>query len=159
MNIILASILAATTVYRLELTDEMPFIVSSSGERREVVIVSPDEYAVLTGRIETVWKSMNSTEHERVRLHGKRIDQTVDEKEFVKHTVYQDGFVFTEKMIRKSTRPVIVDGKKPSRKLKKPNRVSQRHWEMMKKRIEQKQKPVKEVTVEHDATTGKDIVK
>lgn len=30
---------------------------------------------------------------------------------------------------------------------------------MMKKRIEQKQKPVKEVTVEHDATTGKDIVK
>lgn len=159
MNVLLASILAATTVFRLELTDEVPFIVGADGERREVVIVSPDEYAVLTGRLDIVWKSMNSTENGRIKIHGKRVDQTVDEKEFMKHTVYQDGFVFTEKMIRKSTRPVIVDGKKPSRKLEKPNRVSQRHWEMMKKRIEQKQKPVKEVTVEHDATTGKDIVK
>lgn len=159
MNVLLASILAATTVFRLELTDEVPFIVGADGERREVVIVPPDAYAALTGRLDIVWKSMNSTEDGRIKIHGKRVDQTVDEKESVKHTVYQDGFVFTEKMIRKSTRPVIVDGKKPSRKLKKPNRVSQRHWEMMKKRIEQKQKPVKEVTVEHDATTGKDIVK
>lgn len=159
MNVLLASILAATTVFRLELTDEVPFIVGADGERREVVIVPPDAYAALTGRLDIVWKSMNSTENGRIKIHGKCVDQTVDEKESVKHTVYQDGFVFTEKMIRKSTRPVIVDGKKPSRKLKKPNRVSQRHWEMMKKRIEQKQKPVKEVTVEHDATTGKDIVK
>lgn len=159
MNVLLASILAATTVFRLELTDEVPFIVGADGERREVVIVPPDAYAALTGRLDIVWKSMNSTEDGRIKIHGKRVDQTVDEKESVKHTVYQDGFVFTEKMIRKSTRPVIVDGKKPRRKLKKPNRVSQLHWEMMKKRIEQKQKPVKEVTVEHDATTGKDIVK
>lgn len=118
MNVLLASILAATTVFRLELTDEVPFIVGADGERREVVIVSPDAYAALTGRLDIVWKSMNSTEDGRIKIHGKRVDQTVDEKESVKHTVYQDGFVFTEKMIRKSTRPVIVDGKKPSRKLK-----------------------------------------
>ena len=159
MNILLASILAATSVFRLELTDEVPYVVGADGVRRQVVIVEPEQYAMLTGRLDQVWRSMNSDETSRVKLHGMRTDQTIDEKTMEKHTIYKDGFIFTEKMQPKRT--VTIQNKQP----KKPNldnkrkRVSARHWEMLKKREEMQKKPVKEVSVIHDATTGKDIVK
>ena len=159
MSIVASIFLAATTVFRLELTDEVPYIVGADGERRQVVIVEPEQYAMLTGRLDQVWRSMNADENGRTKLHGMRVDQTVDEKTMEKHTIYKDGYIFTEKMQPKRT--VTIQNKQT----KKPNldnkrkRVSARHWEMLKKREEMQKKPVKEVSVIHDATTGKDIVK
>ena len=158
MSIVASIFLAATTVYRLELTDEVPYIVGADGERRQVVIVEPEQYAMLTGRLDQVWRSMNADENGRTKLHGMRVDQTVDEKTMEKHTIYKDGYIFTEKMQPKRTVTIQRKAKKVSSDDRR-KRVSARHWELMKKREDAQKQPVKEVTVEHDALTGKDIVK
>lgn len=155
--IIATLVLAATSVFRLELTDDVPYVVGADGERRQVVLVEPEQYAMLTGRLDQVWRSMNADENSRIKLHGMRVDQRIDEKTMEKYTIYKDGFVHVDRMMPKTTRPRIVTKKQlpPT----KPSRISKRHWDMMKKRNENLSKPAKEVTVEHDALTGKDIVK
>lgn len=138
MNMILSAILAATTVYRLELTDEKPFIVGADGVRREVVIIEPEYYAMLTGRVEQLWRKVNATESDRVGLHGPRVIQSVTNG--VKRTVYRDGFRYDEKMLKSS-------------------RISPRQAEMRSRFNHWRDGKTKEVTVDHDATTGKDTVR
>lgn len=138
MNMILCAILAATTVYRLELTDEKPFIVGGDGVRREVVIIEPEYYATLTGRVEQLWKKVNATESDRVGLHGARTGQFVTNG--VKRTVYKDGYRYDEKMLNTKS-------------------ISPRQAEMRKRFNGWKDSKPKEVTIAHDATTGKDTVR
>jgi len=165
MNSVILAILAATTVYRLELTDEKPYIVGQDGVKREVVIMDPDEHAALTGKVDQVWKSMNSTEDGRRKLHGLAKETVIDETEKV--TVYADGYCHRAKM-EKRTNKVMESVRVSGEKKKTPVRrvysnMSERHKAFMEKRDAaldaRAGKNVKTVTVEHDAATGKDIVK
>lgn len=158
MNSILCIMLAATTVLRLELENETPYIVGVDGVRRQVCIVDPAEYAMMTGRVDQVWRSMNETESGRIGLHGARISQEIDETNCVKTTVYKDGFRFAERFQKRNPPP------KHSPKISipsEPPRVSgtAKYREMVLKRFRAKTAAPKTVTVEHDATTGKDEIK
>ena len=130
---ILAVILAMTQVFRLEVCDEdqTARIVGVDGVRREVILVSPDEYAALTNNAVEAWKKLHETEAGRVKLHGRRVNTSVTNGH-VRVDTYADGF-------------------------RMPFPMSPRHLEFRAKLNEAKK--TKEVTVEHDATTGKDSVK
>jgi len=157
MNILLAAaFIAATQVYRLELTDETPYIVGEDGVKREVCIVDPERYAMMTGRVEQVWRSMNADENGRTKLHGKRIGQEIIDN--VKVTTYDDGYRHSEKMEQKKAE-TIRPFKTIEKKKVPDSRISERHQKMREELAARKAGKVKEVTVEHDATTGKDIVK
>lgn len=139
--------LAGTAVYRLEVTDEVPRIVGADGIRREVVILDPDDYAALTSKVERVWERMNADPQLRTKLHGKLVRQVIDAENREKHEYYEDGFVMNIKIDRIVEKSAIV-----------PRRKISARQQMMRDRI--KAKPsVKEVTVEHDATTGKETVR
>lgn len=162
MNSIICIMLAATTVFRLEVEDEtqQPFLVGADNIRRPVVLLDPDEYQMMSGRLEQVWKSMNATEDGRTRLHGKRAKQEIDADGKQKITTYEDGYRHVEDIKAKIDRPQIR--LKPQLKSGytpvKPSGVSSRQWEMRQKLDALKNAPAKEVTVEHDAATGKDKV-
>ena len=168
MNILAIALIATTTVFRLELTDEKPYIVGADGLKREVVIMEPEQYSLLTGQVQKIWTSMNATSNDRHKLHGKCVT-TVTTNGNQKVTVerYDDGFVYTDRMtvrnredidkFRQTNRAAKSGRVMP--KPKKPNSMSSRHWEMRQKLDKALRGEPKEVTVEHDATTGKDIVK
>lgn len=150
---------AETTVYRLELTDNVPYIVGADEVRRPVVLVDPEDWAALNGNVKQLIDSANRTENGRTNLHGKRKEQIVDGNE--KHTIYEDGFIFTEKMNQRTSdiRAKILTNRHEKAELVRPKGISDRHWEMMKKRAEFKKKTPRQVNIEHDALTGKDIAK
>lgn len=161
---LLCAVLAATQVYRLELTDEVPYIVGQDGVKRQVCLVDPDQYAVMTGQVAQVWKSLNSTDDGRRKLHGKRSQQIVSD-DGEKVTVYEDGYRHVEKAGRKTQ--AVMDSfsgrnkspvKAAVRKLKN-HRISDRHQKMLDELEERRKAAPKEITVEHDALTGKDTVK
>lgn len=147
---------ADTTVYRLELTDGVPYAVGVDNVRRPVVLVDPAEWATLTNYVFRGIMRDNSTENGRVRLHGPRKQQIVNDKEHEKATVYEDGYVHVEKVWNR-TRPEIVKRTTPSKKLKNRSAYSAKYIEMLEARA--KAAKPRTVTVEHDATTGKDILK
>lgn len=159
MNSILCIMLAATTVLRLELENETPYIVGVDGVRRQVCIVDPAEYAMMTGRVDQVWRTMNATESGRVGLHGARVTQEVDETSCVKTTVYKDGYRFAEPMPKKH---ITVPDAPSRRGVPKPEAVNRRISDRQRRFREaieaRKSAPIKEITVEHDAATGKDKV-
>ena len=124
--------LAATQVFRLELTDEKPYIVGADGGRREVVLTSPEEYAALTNQAVAAWRRIRETDEGRRRIHGKRVNTTVKDRRRV--DTYADGF--------KATYP-----------------MSPKHLEFRAKLDAARRRQPVTVTVEHDAVTGKDIVK
>lgn len=146
-------------VYRLELHEESNrlYLVGSDLEKREVVIVEPTEYSMLTGRLEKVWASLNATRQGRVQLHGKARTE-VDEKAGTKTDIHEDGFRYTEKLPVKTatSRPRRIERNDPPRK---PSGISARQWEMQRKAKEARSAKPREVTVEHDAVTGKDAAK
>jgi len=161
---LLCAVLATTQIYRLELTDEVPYIVGQDGVKRQVCLVDPDQYTVMTGQVAQVWKSLNSTDDGRRKLHGKRSQQIVSD-DGEKVTVYEDGYRHVEKAERKTQ--AVMDsfaGRNKSpvkavvRKLKN-TRISDRHQKMLDELEERRKAKPKEVTVEHDALTGKDTVK
>ena len=51
-----------TSVFRLELEGEAetPYLVGADGVRRRVCILDPDEYAMLTGQVASVWQALQS---------------------------------------------------------------------------------------------------
>lgn len=124
--------LAATQVFRLELTDETPYIVGADGVRREVVLVASEEYAALTNQAVVAWRRIHETEEGRRRIHGKRVNTTVKCRRRV--DTYADGF--------KATYP-----------------MSPKHLEFRAKLDAARKKQPVTVTVEHDAATGKDSQK
>lgn len=131
MHIIASLLLSATTVFRLELTDEIPYIVGADGERRQVVIVSPDEYRALTNNVIETWRRLHGTEEGRAKIHGRRVNTSVAGN--VRIDTYEDGW-------------------------RKPWPMSRRQEDHMRLRARLAKRKPKEITVEHDATTGKDNV-
>jgi len=157
MSSIILAMLAATTVYRLELTDETPFIVGQDGVKREVVIIEPDRYATLTGMLYKVWASMNSTEDGRRKLHGKIERTSIDEMAKEMTTVYEDGYCHVVPFeVKKSD--VMKKFSAPTKKTRN-ERISERHQKMREEFAARKSGKAKEVTLEHNAATGKDVVK
>lgn len=152
INLIAAfAIIASMTVYRLELRDERPFIVGADGVSRPVCLVDPSEYAMMTGRVDQVWRSLNSTESGRVQLHGSRVWTEVDETNGVKVVVYKDGYRHSEKFAvrrprKKSVLPVRVRNRN----------ISDRQQKFREAIEARKSAPPKVITIEHNAATGKD---
>ena len=128
---------------------------------RKVVIIDPDEYAMLTGRMEVVWHSLNSTADGRRKLHGKIERTEIDEGKREKVEVHADGYrhVETLPLKRRGVAATVKVGGVKDNAPKKPGNISDRQWQMRQQLKVLKQKPAKAVTVEHDATTGKDTVK
>lgn len=156
---------AKVTVYRLELyrygDSETPFIVGADGVRRPVVLVAPEEYDILTGRVETVWKQLNSTPDGRRMLHGREVSHEIDTDALRKVDIYADGFRFEQNIPPKRTRPEAhsrgsQDKQRPE---VKPDGISDRQWQMRKTLRNDRSAKPKTVTVEHNAATGKDEVK
>lgn len=155
--------IAGTAVYRLELTDEIPYIVGQDGVKREVAIIDPAQYAMMTGRVQSVWTSLNSTRDGRVKLHGKCTGCVIDDAAKEKRETYADGYVWREPMLLKTRKVVgeIKDGDhaKPKRPKERPRHLSKMQWEMRQKLESARSGKVRHVTVIHDAATGKDVVK
>lgn len=150
-------------VYRLELhtsdAGEQAYIVGSDGVRRPVVMVSPDEYDLLTTRLDLMWEYFNSSRDGRVKLHGRIMHTTIDEVAKEKVETHKDGYQHREKIPAKVDRPKIVLKQKPDMATPpKPTNISERQYEMRKRLAERRKNPVKSITVEHDAATGKDTV-
>lgn len=153
---------ASTVVYRLERDTETEnlAIVGVDGVKRPVCIMSPEQYELMTSRFERVWNVMNAKEESRILLHGKRDRQVVEGN--TKSTIYADGFVYHEKMIPKTLVPraTVVTNRTRSGIIRtKPNGISERQWKMRERLRKIKESEPKTVTVEHDAVTGKDVVK
>jgi len=151
---------ADTQVFRLELTDNVPSIVGADGVKRQVVLVEPEQYAMLTGQVAQVWKSLNASKEGRQKLHGNIAETRIDETTLEKTDIYEDGFCHKTQMERKTTSnpfPVSKPAKKSATE-EKPKHISDRHWQFLKQLREAKAKPAKTVTVEHNAATGKDEV-
>lgn len=156
MSSIILALLAATTVYRLELTDNKPYIVGADGVKREVAIVDPDQYSLMTGQVAQVWKSLHKDEDGRMKMHGKRVSQEIDAANGVKTTVYEDGYRNVERFETKTKKTMEeFSGQKAE---SRPN-MSERQRRMRELLSARKSGKVKEVTLEHDAATGKDVVK
>ena len=147
---------AGTEVHRLEVTDGVPYAVGVDGVRRPVVLVDPAEWATITNYVFSGIMRDNSTEDGRVRLHGPRKNQIVNDKEHERATVYEDGYVHIEKM-RNSSRPVVAKRNTPSEESKKRSAYSAKYIQLLEERA--KAAKPRTVTVEHNANTGKDIVK
>lgn len=126
---------AAPQSFRLEIDGSAARIVGVDGVRREVVLVAPEEYAALTNNAVEAWKKLHETEAGRVKLHGRRVNTSVMDGK-VRVDTYADGF-------------------------RMPFPMSPRHLEfraIIDEKKKHRTKP-KEVTLEHDAATGKDTVK
>lgn len=148
-------------VYRLERNPntEQVWLVGQDYQKRECVVLGVDEYAMLTGRLDQVWKSFNKTEDGRMKLHGKRNRTYIEGVD--KFTVYDDGFVHRERAVVKSTNTVNrvrMQGvhEQPKRPSFDRTRFSERHAKMKEAIERQKSGAIKTVTVVHDAATGKD---
>jgi len=152
INLLFAAIVASTAVYRLEVQNDTPYIVGVDGVRRQVCLVDPAEYAMITGKVDQVWRSLNSSEDGRVSLHGARVRTEVDTNLAVRVAVYKDGYRHSVPMEVKRHAAL------PPRPVKN-TRISDRQEKFREALKARKNAKPKEVTVEHNAETGKDEVK
>lgn len=167
INAILA-VLAVIQVYRLERDTETEHLqlVGADGVRRACCIIDPDEYAILTGRVDQVWKSLNETGDGRKKLHGPIVSQEIDETNGTKTEYYRDGYQRTFKLeVRTNATPRVSAPSRPRPSfvpIKTRNTNISERQQKMRESIQawkEKAKNPTEVTVEHDAATGKDLVK
>jgi len=154
------------TAYRLELHsdangNEAAYVVGVDDVSRPVVLVEPMEYKMLTERLDAVWQSFHATPDGRRKLHGKIERTEIDEGKREKVEVHADGYrhVETLPLKRRGVAATVKVGGVKDNAPKKPGNISDRQWQMRQQLKVLKQKPAKAVTVEHDATTGKDTVK
>ena len=114
-----------------------------------------DEYKQLAERVDAVWRIQNATPAGRRRLHGAVTNTVINAEKKRKEEYHTDGYVHCEPMqIRRSVPPPVVKRKAAERR-----NVSKLHAEMRRKLEDRMKGKPKTVTVEHDAATGKDIVK
>lgn len=119
----------------------------------EYVQVRKEEYDVLTSRFEKVWSSFHGTEEGRIRIHGSRKSQIVTDTQ--KLTTYADGYTHAENIVKRVPRPRPAATNRIERK-ERIIRGTERYKEFKRCMEERKKNKPKEVTVEHDAVTGKD---
>lgn len=152
------------TAYRIHLYrnadgSEVAYVVGVDGIERPVVLLDPLEYRLLTERLDAVWQSFHSTADGRRKLHGKIERTEIDEKAMQKVEVHADGYRHTEAMQRRE-RPAAAKLTRPAAKVEptKPKGMSDKRWEMRQAFKKHRQGVPKQVTVEHDAVTGKDTL-
>lgn len=152
------------TAYRIHLyrnTDgsEVAYVVGSDNVERQVVLLDPLEYRLLTERLDAVWQSFHSTADGRRKLHGKLERTEIDEKARQKVEIYADGFRHTETLpAKRKHTEVKITRLQEEKEEKKPKWMSDKQWEMRQAFRKFRQGVPKQVTVEHDASTGKDRV-
>lgn len=153
------------TTYRINLYtkadgSEVAYVVGVDGKERPVMLLDPDEYQLLTGRLDAVWQALNATEDGRIKLHGKRERTEIDEKARKKVQIYADGYKHTETIPEKRKKSPVVKMTRLQEKIEeqKPKWMSEKRWRVRQALSRRKQGIPKQVTVEHDATTGKDTV-
>ena len=125
------------------------------------MLVDPVEYRLLTERLDAVWESFHATPEGRRKLHGKVERTDIDEGKREKVEVHTDGYRHAETLPPKR-RGVATTAKSSDAKdgeQKRPGIVSDRQWQMRQRLSTLKKKPIKTVTIEHDAVTGADTVK
>lgn len=152
------------TVYRLHLYrkadgSEATCLIGEDGVERPVKLIDPDEYRLLTERLDAVWQSIHATADGRRKLHGKLERTEIDEKARQKVEIYADGFRHTETLPAKR-KPTEVKITRLQAKIEeqKPKWMSDKRWEMRQAFKKHRLGVPKQVTVEHDAVTGKDTV-
>ena len=150
------------SAFRLELEaegeSETPYLVGADGVRRRVCILDPDEYAMLTGQVASVWQALHKTDDGRRKIHGKRVNQVINEKAGVKTSVYADGYSFDEPLVRNTREVKRAFAAAPARRAQS-TALSERHRKFREELERRKNAKPKTVTIEHDANTGKDTVK
>ena len=151
------------TVYRLELHsdangNETAYVVNGDGVSRPVVLVDPMDYKLLTERLDSVWHSFHATADGRRRLHGKIERTEIDENAMQKIEIYSDGYRHTEAMQKRKRTEVKKTRLQEKIEKQKPKWMSDRRWEMRQAFEKHRQAVPKQVTVEHDAATGKDTI-
>lgn len=152
------------TVYRLHLYrkedgSEFTCLIGEDGVERPVKLIDPLEYRLLTERLDAVWKAFHATADGRRELHGKLERTEIDEKARQKVEIYADGFRHTETLPAKR-KPTEVKITRLQAKIEeqKPKGMSDKRWEMRQAFKKHRLGVPKQVTVEHDAVTGKDTV-
>lgn len=151
-------------VYRIHLyrnTDgsEVAYVVGSDNVERPVVLLDPLEYRLLTERLDAVWQSFHATADGRRKLHGKLERTEIDEKARQKVEIYADGFRHTETLpVKRKPTEVKITRLQAKIEEQKPKGMSDKRWEMRQAFKKFRQGVPKQVTVEHDAVTGKDTV-
>lgn len=170
--IILACALAATgfcstQVYRLNLDTETgeTTLVGMDDVVRRVHLLSDVEYEWVTNICQKWVAYMNADKQRRAIYHGEIVGKTVTTNEtgvMTMKTEYQDGFVHVELgRVRRpsaaSTLPRKLQEAKPTRA--KPHWMSERQFKMRERRGKALRKEPIEITIEHDANTGKDTVR
>lgn len=152
------------TAYRIHLYrnadgSEVAYVVGVDGIERPVVLLDPLEYRLLTERLDAVWQSFHATADGRRKLHGKLERTEIDEKARQKIEIYADGFRHTETIPEKRNPSEVkitrLQAKIEEQKLKG---MSDKRWKMRQAFKKHRQGVPKQVTVEHDAVTGKDTV-
>lgn len=148
-------------LYRNADGSDVAYVVGVDGVERPVVLIDPAEYKLLTERLEAVWQSFHATVDGRRKLHGKLERTEFDEKARQKVEIYADGYKHKEALHVKRNLP---GGKKTRLELKiaeerkKPKGMSEKRWRMRQAFLRRRLGVPKQVTVEHDAVTGKDTV-
>ena len=152
-------------VYRIEVHanngDETAWLVGGDGEKRPVVLVTPDEFALLTERLDAVWKRMHESKSGRIMLHGAVVRTEIDNDKKERVEYHKDGYTRAESFVSKRavtspSKPAVVNGR--GYPMPNPKSMSERQFEMRRKLWERRRHPIREVSVEHDATTGKNTV-
>ena len=149
------------TIYRLEcyaddVNGERVFLVGADGVRRQVLLMSPEEYAELMERFEKIEAAFNSTDTLRKVRHGKITEKRIDETAHESVAVYEDGYEHREAMPVKRVRDTGKVSAKVTANETKPSGISARQWAFRKRLQELKTAKPKEVNVEHDAGTQTD---
>lgn len=162
------------TGYRLELEtfsdgSEAAYVIGCDGVRRQVVLLSPGEYNAMQDKIETIYKALHGTPEGRKALHGKVVEHVVDSHSKEMVDVHADGYRHVTAMLqapRKGTgtrtrakQPISPLPPRLNTRGESRREISARHKKMREELRAALGKPAKEVTVEHDANTGKDTVK
>ena len=166
----LASVLCAfgeQEVFRLVRDTETgaTAIVGVDNVMRQCHLLTPDEFCYVTNMVFKWYAHMNSTREGRAALHGKKeggVTVTTNEVGAItKRQAYEDGYVHEETAKVSKPRPkVVIDGipKPMVIPVRHPAGISQRQKDMREARERIRQKKPKEITVNHDANTGKDTV-
>ena len=163
---------AEQEVFRLvrDTTTGATAVVGVDGVLRQCHILSDDEYHYVTNMVGKWYEYMNMTKDGRSYLHGAKEGKTVvttnEAGVITKLQRYSDGYVHSETAVvkeRPTTRPRLHIGLEeprevPKRTIRHPAGISAKQREMREARERVRQKKPKEITVNHDANTGKDTV-
>lgn len=134
--------------------NERTFIKGVDGVEREVKILSPEEYAILTNRLEAAWAFMHTSHNNRMKIHGPKVREYVDDKNNEKITEYKDGYRYVEKMAvrpRPVHKPIYGTAERIPRK---PRRISERQWKARQEREAAEKVAPRVVNVIYNANDG-----